>query len=237
MTWWHGENGYEVFFNRDELKTRPRALPPGPMISEAGVRYLAPIDPHAGGSWMFANEHGLTVCLLNRWHQGALAGNSAESDDSRSRGLLVLGFAEAATAGEVFTWLDELDCALYRPFTLVAIDKEGAMAKAWDGRQLLDEAAEAPLTSSSYCFEEVKKSRRDRYQELEGPSPESLHKYQAGELPCSAYTVRMNRPDAQTWSRSRLSVGPEHISWQYLEELPDLVEESIEHNTKLELSL
>ena len=37
----------------------------------------------------------------------------------------------------------------------------------------------------------------------------------------SAYTVRMNRPDAQTWSRSYLRLG-KVLTWEYLAEKVNL---------------
>ena len=49
--------GLEVYFNRDELKTRPIARPLR-VLKEDGVRFLSPQDPRGGGTWMLANEYG-----------------------------------------------------------------------------------------------------------------------------------------------------------------------------------
>ncbi|NIP92410.1 MAG: hypothetical protein GWO24_02620, partial [Akkermansiaceae bacterium] len=71
LTWWRGTAGsYEVFFNRDEKRTRSIADPPR-VHERDGVRFLAPLDPDGGGTWMLANDRGLLVCLLNRWHEGS----------------------------------------------------------------------------------------------------------------------------------------------------------------------
>jgi len=228
MTWWRDQKGYEVFFNRDELKTRCRALPPEVRSTSEGVRYIAPTDPDAGGTWMLVNEFGLTICLLNRWHESSTLPGAI-----RSRGRLVLEFAATQQASAVTEQIRTTDCSGYKPFTLVAIDHETLLVEAWDGKKLAPETPRAPLTSSSYCFQEVKKSRCGRYQRLASNHPDALREYQAGKGEPSAFTVRMNRPDAQTWSRSHLCVGPERITWQYLEEMPDLVGDSIEHNTEL----
>lgn len=232
MTWWRDEQGYEVFFNRDELKTRSRAIPPEVRSTSEGVRYIAPIDPDAGGTWMLVNEYGLTICLLNRWHESV-----AMPGTTRSRGQLVLGFAGAKHASAVIEQLRNTDCSDYKPFTLVAFDQKNLFGGAWDGKSLFAESPEAPLTSSSYCFQAVKQARCDRYLKLENNHPDTLQEYQAGDGEHSANTVRMNRPDAQTWSRSHVSVRPELITWQYLEEMPGLVGHSIEHNTELVHSL
>ena len=78
---------YEVFFNRDERKTREKAEPP--RLHTAGeVRFLAPIDPEGGGTWMLVNEKQLLVCLLNRWHE-----DQEGFEPVRSRGQLVMEMA------------------------------------------------------------------------------------------------------------------------------------------------
>ena len=69
LTWWRGEEGeFEVFFNRDEKKTRSRAELPLKR-EENGMQFLSPRDPDGGGTWMLVNEHGVVLCLLNRWHE------------------------------------------------------------------------------------------------------------------------------------------------------------------------
>ena len=229
MTWWRGDDRYEVFFNRDELKTRARALPPQRRRTEHGVRYLAPTDPDAGGSWMLVNEHGVTVSLLNRWHEGA-----AVPAPLRSRGQLVLGLAGAASAAEVIDGLRKTDCTGIKPFILVAMDRMDTLVEAWDGCRLFSEKATPPLVSSSYCFAQVRQARKDQYAKLPELTPEALRGYQAGATEPSAFTVRMKRPDAQTWSRSRIRVGADTVRWQYIEEPPDLVGESIEYCVDLD---
>jgi len=229
MTWWRQGDRYEVFFNRDELKTRSRAVPPELMLSDNSIRFISPTDPNAGGTWMLVNELGVTICLLNRWHESLKVPTA-----SKSRGQLVLGLAGSADTAEVITRLSQTDCREYKPFTLVALDQQRLLVEAWDGGRLYTEQTKAPLTSSSYCFPEVSKARRDRYATLDENGPQALSNYHAGEVEQSAFTVRMNRPDAQTWSRSHLVVGPAQIAWQYLEELPNLDGESVEHNIELD---
>lgn len=245
MTWWRDKDRYEIFFNRDELKTRSRALPPEIRQTDQGVRYLAPTDPDAGGTWMLVNEFGLTVCLLNRWHDEAKVGAAGQNEiKHQSRGILVLGFAGAKTAAEVIAQLRDTDSRVYKPFTLVVADANELLVEVWDGERMFPEVAEAPLTSSSYCFPEVSQARTEGYQALPDTDPATLRIYQAGgvavegggmnkESKLSAYTVRMNRPDAQTWSRSHLMVSSERIRWQYVEEMPNLERDSIEHNIEL----
>ena len=230
MTWWRDGEDYDVFFNRDELKTRLPASPPNLLDTSSGTKYISPSDPVAGGTWMLVNEHRLTVCLLNRWHE-----TIPERENFESRGLLVSSMADAMSADEVMQRLQEIDRAPYKPFTLVAIDPYELRAKAWNGELLSDENSSPPLTSSSYRFSEVAASRAKVFSNLADHELKSLSQYQQGESPASAYTVRMNRPDAQTWSRSHLSVRANGIHWEYIEEEPDLIGEGILHTAELPL--
>ncbi|MCU0794165.1 MAG: NRDE family protein [Opitutaceae bacterium] len=58
------DDGYQLLFSRDEQRTRPAASPPR-VTAHAGFSLLAPHDPTGGGTWIFANGHGLTACVLN----------------------------------------------------------------------------------------------------------------------------------------------------------------------------
>ncbi|MGC6425575.1 MAG: NRDE family protein [Akkermansiaceae bacterium] len=199
----------EVWFNRDEKKARPIADPPAVRkLSE--TRFLSPRDPQGGGTWMLANEYGLVVCLLNRWELG---GKSA-SGVRKSRGQLVWRMAVAKTIEEIALLLVDLEN--HPPFILVGLSTAGEVAWDWDGQELAEIETKQPFTSSSYCFQEVRKFREAAFA---GSDPEGYHA-SAGEE-ATAFTVRMNRPDAQTWSRSKVVVG-EKVEWEYLAEQADL---------------
>lgn len=198
-----------VWFNRDEKKTRPIAEPPH-LRELDGVRFLSPRDPQGGGTWMFANEYGLVVCLLNRWELGSKTGSGVH----KSRGLLVWGMAVAKSLTELSELLENLEN--YPPFTLVGLSTEGEVAWDWDGETVTALEPKQPFTSSSYCFTEVKKSREEMF-----PGADSASYHASLGQESTAFTVRMNRPDAQTWSRSKVSVR-DKITWEYLAEEPDL---------------
>ena len=108
---WRDQDGLEVFFNRDELKTRSRAEPPRTHVSPNGTRFLAPIDPDAGGTWMLANEHGVVICLLNRWHEEE--GQSFQ----KSRGLIVTELADCKSPAALEETLSN-KCGGAKPFDL-----------------------------------------------------------------------------------------------------------------------
>ena len=210
LTWRRDpDSGLEVFFNRDELKSRPIADPPARFDLEDSS-FLSPRDPKGAGTWMLANENGVVICLLNRWE---LEGRSVE--EPRSRGRLVWSLAGVRSVDEVTERMVDLES--YQAFTLVVFSPFGDRCFEWDGRELGEGAVPAFLTSSSYRFEEVKMEREGYF--LSGGRGEGLHASTGRES--SAFTILMNRPDAQTWSRSRVKVKGE-VCWNYLAEQPDL---------------
>jgi len=213
LTWWREEDSYGVFFNRDEKKDRPVAESPAHFDHER-VNFLAPRDPRGGGTWMLVNEHGVIVCLLNKWH---LASNAPKAA-TKSRGQLVLAFASLKEISQAPALLKKLED--YPPFSLFLMEAEKEALWEWDGATLAESRAEMPLTSSSFSFEEVKAARLKRFKE--GERGAAYHA--SSEEEASAYTVRMCRPDAQTWSRSMVTVGA-RIHWEYLAEQPDLLGE------------
>lgn len=222
LTWRRAAGRYEVFFNRDERKTRSRAEPPR-MREDGASRFVAPRDPDGGGTWILANGHGVTICLLNRWHEEP----RSQTTPVRSRGRLVWEMADVANvpAAEEHLRLQNLETV--RPFSIVAFDPVGERAWDWDGQRLVAVAPERPMTSSAFHFEEVLAARKARFNDLRcciSSENELLERFHAdAENGPSAFTVRMCRSDAQTMSRSQILVGRDHVQWRYWEEQPELV--------------
>ena len=224
LTWQRDPDGaLTVHFNRDERKTRPVAEPPA-FFEENGVRFLSPRDPQGGGTWMLANEFGLVVCLLNRWQQ-----EKRPTDPPRSRGRLVWNLASLKSAEDVEGSLRDLE--KYQAFTLVVFAPGGDRCFEWDGAIL--DTIEVPefLTSSSFQFEDVSRARKACF--LSHPGGPELHA--SPWEPPSAYSIRMNRPDAQTWSRSTVEVS-DRIRWRYLAERPGLTGDPEESLAELDLA-
>ena len=232
VSWHHQKDGYEVFFNRDEKKTRGRAVPPSPGEIE-GVRYLSPKDADAGGTWLLANEHGVTLALLNYW--GTV---SKEANPALSRGsLLSQHLANQTSASSAIKHLRHISLTGYGNFTLAAFDlatsSAGPQVVRWNGEGLTSLQPEMPLCSSSFLPDAVIESRRRYFQTLPDQNPETLWDWHSREDAPTAYTVRMHRPDAQTWSISRVSVNRETVHWRYIEEMPGLTASPVEHQAFL----
>jgi hypothetical protein len=217
VSWIHGPGGYQLLCNRDEKNDRPPAM--GPRIGERGwVRFIAPVDPQSGGSWIGVNEFGVSVCLLN----GKNAGDRMLA--VRSRGLIIRDLIWADSARECALWLNQIDLSQVAPFVVVLLQPEvPATIGEWDGESLtLVESADSymPLTSSSYDSTRVREIRHKGFRALTGPGdridPSALHAFHRshGHGP-SPYSVCMHRPDAETVSFSHIVVTPEEVRFSY----------------------
>lgn len=221
LTWCVGSEEVRLFFNRDEQRARPPAQPPS-IHHHNGVRFLAPLDPQAGGTWLSVNEHGVAVAILN-WYDATPA-SAAPATHHRSRGLLVMDLAASLDrAGSLLARLFGQDLSRYRPFILVGLDAHGQGAVCrWDGLQLSAGAlhpGDCPLTTSSFDTAAVIAARRTRYTErtgATGPTPESLAAFHHSRDPRGGpYSVTMTRPDAMTVSYSQVVIGRSDVRYYY----------------------
>ena len=93
----------------------------------AGVRYVAPRDAEAGGTWIGVSESGLVVAVTNRWLD-------ADREGDRSRGLLVRDCLTTASAEDAVRAVEsELDAREYDGFNLVLADDRAAFVLAYGG--------------------------------------------------------------------------------------------------------
>jgi hypothetical protein len=217
VSWVHQTEGYQLFCNRDEKRTRGIAF--APRITErGGVRYISPVDSDCGGTWLSANEFGVSVCLLN----GSVSADA--SAIRRSRGLLLHDLAWAPSADECAVWLKHLDLRPYAPFTNVILEPgRPAILAQWNGVELaVDPAGDRrmPLTSSSYDAAGVRRARLDEFVRRVGVArpmdPASLYCFHSshGAAP-DAYSTCMHRVDAETVSFSWVVVSKDAVRFSY----------------------
>jgi hypothetical protein len=220
VTWLRPRRGeYSVFFNRDEQRRRAAAHPPREQ-NRGGVRFLAPVDGEAGGTWLAASERGITLGLLNYYE----AEHGWRAQHPSSRGLLLLSLIDTPDIGEITRRLRDARPESYHPFILVAFDPDGlTRTHRWDGHHLsVRDLAEdeLPLTTSSFDTDAVVGRRRLMFQRMRetkhGLRDETLQNFHdSRDTHGGAYSVCMTRDDAQTVSFSRVSVTPQQVSFLY----------------------
>jgi len=220
VSWLPGPDGYFLCFNRDERFTRAPAVAPGLRVRD-GVRFLAPLDGDAGGTWFAVNEFGLTLGLLNRYSvPGYLPPGSP-----RSRGLLVLDLIGAATQSEALLRLTPEVLGITQPFTLIVAEPgRPAACASWDGAGLtLTHTSDPGLlrTSSSVTEPEVAEARMALFaagRPYTRASLAALHRSHRPER--GRRSVCMHRDDGETQSYSEADVGPDRIELRHVPDAP-----------------
>ncbi len=223
--------GYRLWFNRDEMRSRGPEVPPRLEQTPGGLRYIAPADSDAGGTWLAVNEFGITVCLLN----GYRTPRAPDRDEWTSRGHLVRELAAARSQAEVWRRMAPGRLGSFRPLVLAAIaPNRPALIVRWDGMDaVFDPSGERqlPIISSSYEQSEVDRSRRERFREMVRTDPRSGEPVDPAELEAyqswtpeggpDAFSPSMSRPDAGTRSQCMVVVTPGEVRLRYTAGPPD----------------
>jgi len=217
VSWLRRRDGYELYCNRDEKRSRARGA--GPEIRERdGVRFVAPIDTAAGGAWIATNEFGVTFCLLN--------GAVPVRRPGVSRGLLIPWLIDSAPA-EAADRARTLDLSRFAPFALAILEPHRpASLLEWDGAKrafVHDGDDRVPLVSSSHDLAGVRTRRRAEWRRTgcDGGDSEVLfafHSSHAGGP--GPYSTCMHRDDAETVSFSRVRVTGAKVDFAYHPEAP-----------------
>ena len=217
VSWFTTSTGYELFFNRDEQRSRSDALTPQ-VFQENNMDYVMPIDPVGGGSWISLNNNGISLCLLN-YYQGETAPSNA-----LSRGLLIKKLAPCEHIDSIQEVLSNIELSRFAAFTLLifhasgSVQNEGVYGFRWDGRTFESINPSSPMISSSVDADNVIEHRLSVYKELtnSGVNRQTLnqfHQHHHSKLghrsPC------MHRQDAQTVSFTHIIVSNKNNSLHY----------------------
>ena len=209
-TWLHERDGYRVLFNRDERTTRRPATPPR-VRESGGVRFAAPSDGDFGGTWIAANELGVTVLLLNNYEASA----SPPEGPVRSRGLLVLDLASAGSLDELRERVERADLGVVQPFTVAALEVGSpTLVARWDSQGLeFESGAAMPLISSGHDLAGAVAARTRALDDLVATAGltdaavlDAFHRSHAPER--GPYSTCMHRDDASTVSLTTVVVTP-----------------------------
>ena len=213
LTYLLTQNGYELFFNRDEQRSRPIALPPKQYNNA-----IYPIDPQGQGTWLAVNKQGLSLALLN-FYQACLPSHNNSEQTFVSRGQLIpelmTNINNSENIDSVLTLLQSLDLTSYQPFQLAIFpsnltkSKEKIYFYQWDGEQLLLTQQQQPFTSSGVNFAYVEKQRKHKFKQLICPknaTREQFKNFHLSQESEGSYSVNMERFDAKTVSISHICV-------------------------------
>jgi uncharacterized protein with NRDE domain len=113
-----------VAANRDEALDRPAGPPRAIVVGDRTA--LAPIDLHAGGTWLGLNDRGLFVGITNRF-------GLPKDPARRSRGKLVTEALAFESAEAAYRSLSRLAARQENGFHLVLADRDGAYLIYNDG--------------------------------------------------------------------------------------------------------
>lgn len=211
VSWRLLPDGYDLYFSRDEQRTRPDGLPPRAMVVD-GTRVLAPHDPLGGGTWILLNEYGLTACVLNGYRPEVQAGGVPVV----TRGRVPLAFAREAHAQEAGPALTRLlESAKFLPFHLLLLDRHGRTAGwDWDGRDARrrDVPPLGMMTTSSVDAARVAATREARFRRIVDAQADLRHFHVDADEPASADSVRMSRADARTVSLTEVTVRADYLA-------------------------
>lgn len=213
--------GYLVAMNRDELLTRRQALPP--KLVRAGELWTAYPSEAGGGTWIAANERGITLGLLN-W-------NLAHGVQQRySRGSIIpqlIGYPDRA---DVDWAIQCLNLAGILPFRLVGIfwPQDQICEWRWDGATL--QRLTFPWLPrhwfSSGLSDAKAEAGRSEICRLAWDSSQAgtltwlreLHRSH-GAAP-GPFSMCVHRPEAASVSYSEIAYEPPELSFRYVEGPP-----------------
>lgn len=215
-----------VGFSRDELRTRPAALPPRKW--RVGARTaLLPVDPPSGGTWLAVTDAGLVLALLNVTPERPAPRPAA----ARSRGEVIpalLGCdSPAAAVGAVERVIEYREFA---PFRLVLVGSGVAADVRWDGSQAMVVnrlVGGMPLlfASSGLGDRAADAARRGPFEEAFAGPPAgwaaAQDRFHGEPLPGREHLgVNMTRADARTVSYSVVEVDDGGASLTYHPDAP-----------------
>ena len=205
--------GVRLMCNRDERRTRPRALPPRTFVFDGRLAAF-PVDPAGGGTWIGVNDAALAVTLLNV-HDGRLRGTAQRGP---SRGQIVRALLSCASIPDALAAASRIDARRFAPFRLLLVQRRTiAVGRSSDAATLDWTFARIvrPLlfTSSSLGDASVEPVRRQLFDRMMAVGSGGwtdrqarFHRHQWRARP--ELSVRMERPDALTVSRTTLDVTP-----------------------------
>lgn len=195
-----------LVMNRDELRSRARAIPPA-VLQSAQRSILMPVDPASQGTWIGINDCGLFAAVLNLTEPQDLAGSGRFG---RSRGNIVPAILQYTTLDQARMAAESLLNVDYSPFRLLIGSWEGACLVHSRARTVEYSSLPLLLTSSGLGDHLVQSPRADLFartlaRDGSAASQDAFHRHV---FPAQhQLSVQMEREDARTVSIATLEVS------------------------------
>jgi hypothetical protein len=213
-------NGYAVGMNRDELRSRSRALAPG-YFECNGLAAVYPSEP-LGGTWIAVNAYAQLFALLN-WYSADARTFTAKQ---RSRGEIIpqMIFDSDFRGAAAILVSSRLTGIL--PFRLIGIDPKHRVISEWrwDGRRIRRSAF--PWTRKHWFSSSLSDVQAEEYRcatctvaaSVRDPEgPDWLRDLHRSHRPFSGpHSICVHRPDAVTVSYAEVLVNSRLISMRYV---------------------
>jgi len=220
------EDGYLVGMNRDELFTRPVALPPK-LSERSGIEMVYPREP-SGGTWIACNGNGNLLALLN-WN----GGESPYSGEKRkTRGLVIPELIDLPDLSTTDSHFQQMNLDDLFPFRLVGVFRSERVVNEWrwDGtaKQSLRLSWARKHWFSSSLSDSLAEKERGRACKVAAGEPAAgsngwLRRLHRSHVPGPGpFSVCVHRQDAATVSYTEVRCGGTQISMDYLDGNPCL---------------
>jgi hypothetical protein len=205
--------------NRDELLTRPPALPPR-LVRVGDRSAIMPIDPQSGGTWIAVNDAGLALTVLNV----NPAPPPAACGFAHSRGEIIQRLLHCDNLQHAWSLAEQIDRDSFPPFRLVIADTAQCVVLSPDDTDVFD-VADLPLmfTSSGLGDALVEPPRRRLFLDALPRTPaaqDEFHRHRWPDRP--ELSVCMSRAGAATVSYTVIEIDAARVSLKYLDRAPTL---------------
>lgn len=205
---------FTAMMNRDELKTRKKALPP---VWQDGI--LAPRDADAGGTWTAMNESGLIGFVLNRTKAG-----DRQNTGSISRGHILPALLKAHSVNDTLDLWPSIPLSDMKPFYCLLRDRHEQHLYMFNGkiltRRSIHVARPLLLATSGLGDSLVRHYRKSLFADLllRHPDRAAQKEFHQRHDPLQpTQSVMMMRDEARTVSIAAWSVGSRSASLRYFD--------------------